>query len=510
MTAEIKSYWQNHIAGEWVDAEGGRRITTENPATGETIAEVACASAGDVDKAVAAARAVVASRALVGMRPMERGRMVIEIGRKLRERKQEIARLVTLDCGKRISEAMSEVEGAARYFEFYGGMAEKIEGRYIPLGDGYVDYVVPYPYGVTAHIIPWNFPNQMIARSLAPALTAGNAAVIKSPELDPLPAFVYAELAEEVGFPAGTVNILCGIGSEAGAALAAHADVDQIVFTGSVPTGQSIMRAAAGNVVPCVMELGGKSPGIVFPDADMDIVIENAEAGIFMNSGQVCDAMSRLVVHADVYDEVVERFVERTRKLKIGPGIDDCEITPLISAAQLDRVENYALSGVQDGATAVHGGRRVEGAAGHFMQPTALAGVTPEMRVNREEIFGPVLSILKFETTEQAIEIANGTDYGLAAVLFTNDLDRVIWCTERLEAGQVHVNEWGVGGIETPFGGFKKSGYGREKGVEALSSYYQSKNVGFRMVRRALGKPPLRGASGLCPLPSRERDTKTR
>jgi acyl-CoA reductase-like NAD-dependent aldehyde dehydrogenase len=482
MALEIKSYWQNYIGGKWVDGAGGGRITVEDPATEEIIAEAACATADDVDRAVSAARACVASRALVGMRPMERGRLVIEMGRKLRERKEEIAQLISLDCGKRISEARSEVEGSARYFEYYGGMAEKIEGRYIPLGDGYVDYVVPYPYGVTAHIIPWNFPNQMVARSLAPALTAGNAAVVKSAELDPLSAYVYAELAEEVGLPEGAVNILCGFGKDAGAALAAHPDIDQIVFTGSIPTGQSILRAAAQTVIPCVMELGGKSPGIVFPDADMDVVIGDAQAGIFMNSGQVCDAMSRLVVHAEVYDEVIERFVEKAKGLKIGPGLEDSDITPLISARQLDRVEGYALSGVQEGARAVHGGRRLDNGRGHYMAPTVLADVTPEMTVNREEIFGPVLSVLKFEDTKQALDIANGTDYGLAAVVFTKDLDRAIWCTERLDAGQVHVNEWGVGGIETPFGGFKKSGFGREKGVESLSNYYQSKNVGFRRV----------------------------
>lgn len=482
MTVDIKPYWRNYIGGKWVDAADGRRLETVNPATGERLAEVALASAADVDAAVKAARACVASRALVSMRPMERGRMVVEMGRRLRQRKEEIAHLITLDAGKRISEALSEVEGSARYLEYYGGMAEKIEGKYIPLGDGYVDYVVPTPYGVTAHIIPWNFPNNMIARSLAPALAAGNAAVIKSPELCPLSTYVFGDLAEDVGLPEGAVNLICGIGADAGAALAGHADIDQIVFTGSVATGQSIVRASAGALVPCVLELGGKSPGIVFPDADMATVIDNAQAGIYMNSGQCCDAMSRLVVHADVYDEVVERFVERTKTLGIGAGIDDSAITPLISAAQLDRVEAYALAGTQQGARTAHGGRRVADTPGNFMQPTVFADVTPDMTINREEIFGPVLSILKFDTTEQALDIANGTDYGLAAVIFTNDLDRAIWCTERLDAGQVHINEWGVGGVETPFGGFKKSGYGREKGVEALSSYVQSKNVGFRMV----------------------------
>ncbi|MCI5109687.1 MAG: aldehyde dehydrogenase family protein [Marivita sp.] len=484
MTTELVDYWQNYIDGKWVDGSDGGRIKVFNPADNSVLAEVAQGTAKDVDAAVAAARRVVASRALVDMRPMDRGRMVIDMGRKLRERKEQLAQLLTLDAGKRISEAMGELEGAAKYFEFYGGMADKIEGRYIPLGDGYVDYVVPVPYGVTAHIIPWNFPNNMIARSLAPALAAGNAAVIKAPELDPLTCYVFADLAREVGFPDGTVNIITGYGPEAGAALASHPDVDQIVFTGSVATGVSIMKSAAENVVPCVMELGGKSPGIVFPDADMENMVANMQAGIFMNSGQVCDAQSRLLAHADVYDEVVERMVAATEALKIGPGIEDSDITPLISPEQLNRVENYAQIGIQEGARAVTGGKRIDGMDGNYMQPTILADVTADMRVNQEEIFGPVLTVSKFETAEEALAIANGTEYGLAATVFTNDLDKAIWMTERLEAGQVHVNEWGVGGNETPFGGFKKSGIGREKGAEALASYYQSKNVGFKRLSR--------------------------
>ncbi len=482
MSEQIKAYWQNYIDGECCDAASGERLAIEDPATEETIAEVALAGARDVDTAVAAARRCVNSRQLVGMRPMDRGRMVIEMGRKLRERADEIAYLICRDAGKRISEARSEVEGSARYFEYYGGMAEKIEGKYIPLGDGYVDYVVPYPYGVTAHIIPWNFPNQMIARSLAPALTAGNAAVIKLSELDPLSGYIFAELAEEAGFPEGTVNILCGHGAEAGAALSAHPDIDQLVFTGSVPTGQSILRAAAEAAVPCVMELGGKSPSIVFPDADMDLVVDNTIAGIFMNCGQVCDAMSRLIVHEDVYDEVVERVVAATRKLSIGPGIDDHDITPLVSAKQLERVAKYVQIGKDQGATCLTGGILPE-RSGYFIEPTIFGDVTADMRINREEIFGPVLSVSRFKSAEQAIEIANGTDYGLAAVIFTDNLSNAIWCSERINAGQVHVNEWGVGGIETPFGGFKKSGFGREKGVESLASYYQSKNVGWKMVK---------------------------
>ncbi|MBZ0122914.1 MAG: aldehyde dehydrogenase family protein [Roseovarius sp.] len=482
MSAAMKDYWKNHIGGKWVDGSGGGRIELLNPATGKPLAEAARATAADVDSAVAAARRCVASRALVDMRPMARGRMVAEIGRKLRERSEEIATLISLDAGKRISEARGEVAGSAAYFEYYGGLAAQIEGRYIPLGDGYVDYVVPCPYGVTAHIIPWNFPLNMIARSLSAALAAGNACVVKLPELDPTAGYVLAELAQEAGLPDGAVNLICGYGHEAGAALAGHPDIDQIVFTGSVVTGRKVAHAAAENLIPAVLELGGKTPGIVYADADLDNVVAQTQAGIFFNTGQCCDTMSRLVVHDSVYDETLDRLAAMTNGLSIGEGMDDPDITPLISADQLAKVDNYAQIGVQQGARAVAGGRKLD-REGYFMAPTILADVSPGDRVNKEEIFGPVLSVLKFSDPREALEIANGTEYGLAAVVFTNDLDRAIWTTERLEAGQVHVNEWGVGGVETPFGGFKKSGIGREKGVEALASYYQSKNVGMKRLQ---------------------------
>lgn len=475
----VKSYWKNYINGKWVDASDGGRLTIFNPATAEPLAEVAKATTADIDAAVAAARACHNSRALCGMRPRIRGQMLVELGRKLRERKEEVAQLLSVDCGKRISEARAEVEGSARYFEFYGGLAPAIEGKYIPLGDGYADYVVPTPYGVTAHVIPWNYPINMVARSLAPALAAGNTAVIKTSEIDPLSAYVLAELAEEVGLPAGAVNILCGTGKEAGAALAGHRDVDLIVFTGSVATGQAIMRAAVDRIVPCVLELGGKSAGIIFPDADVDNAVSNIIAGIFENSGQVCDSMSRIVVHEDIHDELMDALIARVSKFSIGPGLEDHDITPLVSQNQLDRVANYALIGAQEGARTVIGGRRHEGLPGYYMQPTIFTDVTPEMRINREEIFGPILTSLKFRTAAEAVAIANGTDFGLAAGIFTADLDRALWCSERLEAGQVHVNEWGVGGPETPFGGFKASGIGREKGLESMNSYVQSKNVGM-------------------------------
>lgn len=478
MDYSVKDYWQNYVNGKWIDGGDGGRITVINPANAQPLAQVAQATAGDINTAVAAARAVVKSRALVSMNPMDRGRMVVRMGQLLRERKEEIARLVSIDAGKPISEAMGEIEGSAKYFEYYGGAAATIEGRYIPLGDGVADYVVPVPMGVVAHIIPWNYPNNMIARSLAPALAAGNANVIKAPELDPLACYVFADLAEEVGFPPGTVNILTGYGKEAGAALAEHGDVDLIVFTGSVATGQSIMRAAVANIVPTVLELGGKSAALVFEDADIASVVENVKGGIFENSGQVCDSMDRIVVQENIYDEVVDAVKTMTEGLSMGPGLEDHDITPLVSEAQLDRVAMYTGIAAQEGARLVTGGRKVD-REGYYHQPTVFADVTVDMSINHEEVFGPVLSILKASDAAEAVQLANSTKYGLAAGIFTADIDRAMWCSQRLEAGQVHVNQWGVGGTQTPFGGFKHSGIGREKGYESLLSYYQSKNVGI-------------------------------
>ncbi len=480
MQTTIAPYWRNFIGGQWVDAANGGRIAVEDPATGERIAEIARGEAADVDRAVAEARRCVDSGALSAMRPSARGHLVQEVGRRLRARIDEIAPILTLESGKNLTQARTEIEGSAAYFEYYGGLAAGIEGRYIPLGDGYVDYVVPTPFGVSAQIVPWNFPLEMAARSIAPALAAGNAAVVKSPELDPLAVALLGEICAEVGLPDGAVNVVCGYGHDAGAALTAHPGVDQIVFTGSVETGRKILHAAAERIVPAVVELGGKSAGIVFPDADLDAVTESAKWGIYFNSGQVCSAMSRLLVHRSVKDEVVERIAAMTEGLSMGPGLDENFITPLISAEQLDRVEGYALSGAQQGARAVTGGRRAPGRAGHFMQPTVFTEVTPEMRIAAEEIFGPVLSIIAYDDEEQALAIANGTPFGLAAGLFTADLDRAHRVAHRLEAGQVFVNEWYAGGIETPFGGFKTSGIGREKGQEALGNYYQSKNIGIR------------------------------
>jgi aldehyde dehydrogenase (NAD+) len=481
--AALKPNWQNYIDGEW--AEGGAGwIDVINPGTGEKLAKQALADAADVDRAVLAAKRVHDTGVLTAMRPVERGRMVQAMGRYLSDNIDEIARLLTLEQGKPLWEARGEVTGAARYFEYYGNQAETLEGRSIPLGAGFFDFTENEPYGVSAQIIPWNFPVEIAARSLSAGLATGNAVVIKTSEMTPLSSSWLARAAEAVGWPKGAVNILCGLGPQAGAALASHPEVGQIVFTGSVATGIAIAKAAAANVVPCVLELGGKSAAIVHQDADLQAFEADIRRGIFTNAGQVCSAMSRVIVHESIHDEVLERAASVARSLSVGPGIDRGEagltMGAMASEAQRDRAADMVRAAEKAGAKVVTGGHKMN-IPGAFLQPTVIADVTPDMAIAQEEVFGPVLSVLKFSDEDEAIKIANGTQYGLVAGVFTRDLTRATRAARRLRAGQVFVNQWFAGGVETPFGGYGKSGYGREKGREALWNYVQTKNVAIRL-----------------------------
>lgn len=480
---EIKPFWQNFIDGAWVDGGAGR-ITVDNPGSGAPLAEHAAADAADVDRAVQAAARVHASGALSDMRPVERGRMVQAMGRYLLEHRDEIAALLTAEQGKPLWEAQIEVDGAARYFEYYGNQAETVEGRSIPLGAGYFDWTENAPYGVSAQIIPWNFPLEMTARSLSAGLATGNACVVKTPELTPLSNAWLARAAEAAGLPAGAVNILCGWGHEAGAALSAHPGVNQIVFTGSVRTGIAIATAAAQNVVPCVLELGGKSAAIVHDDADLEAFENDIRRGIYFNAGQVCSAMSRVIVHESRHDELVERAVKVASSLSVGPGAERPEfganMGAMVSEGQRDRAAGMVAEAEAAGARVATGGRKMN-IPGAFLEPTVMTDVTPDMTIAREEVFGPVLSVLSFREDAEAIEISNSTDYGLVGGVFTRDLDRATRAARQIRAGQVFVNQWFAGGVETPFGGFGKSGYGREKGREALWNYVQTKNVAIRL-----------------------------
>ena len=480
---EVKPYWQNYIAGAWVDGGAGR-LGVEDPATGHVIAEQAVADAADVDRAVAAARDCADSGVLSAMRPVERGRMVRKMGDYILARVDEIAALLTLESGKPLWESRIEVEGAARYFEYYGNQAETLEGRSIPLGAAYIDFTTYEPFGVSGQVIPWNYPLEMTARSLSAALTTANTCVVKTPELDPLSNACFAEAAEFAGFPVGAVNILCGVGKDAGAALCSHPGVNQIVFTGSVPTGIAIAQAAAANVVPCVLELGGKSAALVYDDADLDNLAENIRWGIYYNAGQVCSAMSRILVPHSMATEVIERAEAVAKSLAVGPGSDlhdaGANMGAMVSPTQRDRAEGLCQRAGAAGARVVTGGRKLN-RDGAFLEPTVIADVTPDMEIAQTEVFGPVLSVMTYGSEEEAYQIANGTEYGLVGGVFTKDVDRAMRGAQRIRAGQIFVNEWYAGGVETPFGGYGKSGYGREKGREALWNYLQTKNVAIRL-----------------------------
>ena len=476
-------YFQNYINGSFIDGGAGRLIV-DNPADGSALAEIALADEADIDKAVAAARACHLDGSFAGLRPVERGRMVRAMGDYLLANCDEIATLLCRESGKPYWEAVIEIEGAARYFEYYGNQAETVEGRSIPLGSGYFDFTIYEPIGVSAQIIPWNYPIEMTARGIAAALATGNACVVKTPELDPLSSIYLAKAGEAAGLPDGALNILCGTGIKAGAALSGHRDINQLVFTGSVATGIAVASAAARNVVPCVLELGGKSAAIVMPDADLDNVINSVRWGIFFNAGQVCSAMSRMIVHPAIHDEIIERLSSLAQSLSVGPGEERREfganMGAMVSETQRDRAIGLVQGAADEGAKIITGGHKLN-RPGWFLEPTIIDAVTTDMTIASEEVFGPVLSVLTAKDEDEAIRIANGTPYGLVNGIFTKDIDAANRAARQLRSGQVFINEWFAGGVETPFGGYGKSGYGREKGREALWNYVQTKNIATRI-----------------------------
>jgi aldehyde dehydrogenase (NAD+) len=470
------------IHGEWVAPSSREWFATTDPSTGETLARVARANGEDVDRAVRDAHAAfrVWSQGL----PAERLRVLIRIAAGIRAARDLLAELESLDNGKPLKQSYADVEVAARYFEFFGGVADKIGGETIPLGPDYLAYTRREPYGVIGAILPWNVPMTQAARAIAPALAAGNTLVVKPAEDTSLTCLEIGRIALECGLPAGVLNVVTGLGPEAGQALAEHELVRKIAFTGSVPTGKHLMRVAADRMVPLTLELGGKSANIVLPDADLEAAALNTAKLINHNAGQICSAPSRLVVHRRVHDEMVDRLVELDRAIRLGPGIEDPDMGPITTAEQYAKVQEYLAVGRREGALVAVGGslpddERLRG--GNFVLPTVFTNVAPDMRIAQEEIFGPVVSVLQVSSEEEAVALANGTAYGLAAGIWTRDISRAHRLAAQLEAGQVFVNEWGAGGVETPFGGYKASGYGREKGLEALQHYTQVKSVNIRL-----------------------------
>jgi len=469
------------IGGEFVRPAAGRSFANLDPSTEAPLGPVARGDAADVDRAVRAADA-----ALRGpwreITPAARGRLLLELARRIGERKEELARLETLDVGKPLKESRGDIDGVVATLLYNAGAADKLEGASIPLGPAFVDFTLMEPIGVTAHIVPWNFPLGMAIRSLAPALAAGCTAVVKPAEQSPLTALALAEIAAEAGLPPGVVNVVTGYGEEAGEALVRHPLVRSVTFTGSVATGRRVMAAAASGPKPVVLELGGKNPVLVFPDADLDRLVEDIADGAFGNSGQVCSACSRLLVAAEIVDDLAGRLAARAAQITVGPGLDDRDIGPLVSAEQLEKVAGHIDDARRAGAKLVAGGGRPAGLdKGYFVAPTVFTAVDPGLRIMREEVFGPVLTLTPFAGEAAALSLANGLGYGLVAGVYTRDISRALRLAQRLEAGSVWINGWFIGGQQAPTGGVKDSGVGRERGLPGLRNYLSTKNVGIRL-----------------------------
>ncbi|MEY7851188.1 aldehyde dehydrogenase [Natrarchaeobius sp. A-rgal3] len=477
MASVTNERYQLRIDGTSTPASTDEYLTTVDPATGDPIAEFAAATASDVDRAVEAARAALPT--WQAKSPIERGRIAHRVADVIRENAEKLARIESLDQGKPLEQAESDVEDAIRYFEYYAGVADKLEGKSVPRGEGTLDMTSREPYGVSGQIIPWNFPLSITARGVAPALVAGNTAVVKPAPTTPLSALHFAELCREAGVPDGVVNVVTG-GTEPGAALSAHDSVDQLTFTGSVPTGEAVMKSAAETITPVTLELGGKNPAIVLPDADLEEAAFWVATGIFTNAGQVCSAADRAIVHESVYDEFVDLLVDRAESYELGPGVEDADMGPLNHADHYETVLEYIDTGVTEGATLETGGDPLD-RDGYFVPPTIFTDVDNGMQIAQEEIFGPVSTVIPFSDREEAIKIANDVEFGLSGGVFSQDVKRALDTARRIDAGSVYVNEWFGGSVETPFGGTKQSGIGREKGLEALDSYLQTKNIAINL-----------------------------
>ena len=470
------------VAGRWRPAASGAELELLNPSDGQRLAPIARGQAEDVAAAVDAAQAAL-DGPWGAMSALERGRVLHAMGLRVLAMADELARLEALDVGKPLRQGRADAVALARYLEFYGGAADKVMGQTIPFANGYTAFSWREPHGVTAHIVPWNYPMQIIGRSVGAALAMGNACVLKPAEEACLTALAFARIAEESGLPSGALNVVPGLGEEAGAALAAHPGVRHISFTGSVEVGALIQAAAARHAVPVTLELGGKSPQIVFDDADLDAALPFLVNAGIQNAGQTCSAASRILVQQGVYRQVRERMAERYRALRVAPALDDGDVGPLISARQRQQVNRCLARAHHDGLPVAASATLPSSlpAGGFYVAPTLVADVPPEHPIAQDEIFGPVQALIPFTDEADALRIANGTAYGLVAGVWTRDGSRGLRMARRLRCGQVFINNYGAGGgIELPVGGVKLSGHGREKGFDALYGFSALKTVAIK------------------------------
>jgi aldehyde dehydrogenase (NAD+) len=469
------------IDNQWVDPVEGGSFDTYNPATGEVLAQVAAASTKDVDKAVRAARRALESGPWATMDAAERGRLMLKLADLVERDAKDLAALESVNSGKTINDALGDMQGVANTLRYYAGWADKVEGRTVPVRGNFLSYTLRQPVGVVGQIIPWNFPLLMLAWKWGPALACGNTVVMKPAEQTPLTALRMGELAMEAGFPAGVINLINGMGETTGAAMVAHPDIDKIAFTGHVDTAKIIQKAAADTLKRVTFELGGKSPNVIFADADMEQAVAGAFHAIFFHGGQCCTAGSRLFVEDKVRQEFVERLAEKSKERKLGDPLDPkTEQGPQVSQEQMDKILGYVKLGEKEGAALLTGGRRF-GNKGFFVEPTVFDNVKDNMAIAKDEIFGPVVSILPFKSVDEVVSRANNTHYGLAAAVWTKDIDKAHLFARQAKAGTVWVNCYHVVDTTTPFGGFKMSGQGRENGEAALEHYTELKTVTVKL-----------------------------